>query len=127
MDKLQSLLEVFSQAYSPFNVNLDGFSTFPPRVIFIDVQKTPPLTDLQKNLEELARSNPAIFHYNYDDHPYHPHLTLAFKDLTKSNFHRAWKEFKGRKFDETFTADKISLLQHNGKRWEVIEEYGLGI
>ncbi|SMO70857.1 2'-5' RNA ligase family protein [Gracilimonas mengyeensis] len=124
--ELHLLLEVFAQAYEPFEVSLDGFATFPPRVIFIDVDKSEPLMTLQEKLEELARSKEELFSYGYKERPYHPHMTLAFKDLTKANFHRAWKEFKDREFDESFKVDKLSLLKHDGERWEVEKEFELG-
>jgi hypothetical protein len=52
---------------------------------------------------------------------------LAFKDLSKANFHKAWKEYEDRKFDEYFLAEKIFLLKHDGERWNVVEEFSLGI
>lgn len=122
-DKLDSLLDVFAQAIEPFEVRFNNFSTFPPRVVFIDVEKTSKLMEVQKKLEELARSNSELFNYNYDDRPYHPHLTLAFKDLTKSNFHRAWKDFQDRTFDASFTAQGLYLLKHNREHWEEHKVY----
>lgn len=125
-DKLDSLLEVFSQAFEPIEIRFNNYSTFPPRVVFIDVEKSPKLMRLQEKLEELARSNTELFNYNYNERPYHPHLTLAFKDLTKKNFHKAWKEFQDRTFDASFKADALYLLKHNGEKWEVINSYNIG-
>lgn len=124
-EELNALLQDFTRNVSPFEVSLNNFSTFPPRVIFIDVEKSPLLMEVQEKLEALARSNSELFNYNYDDRPYHPHLTLAFKDLTKSNFHKAWKEFKNRTFDASFEADALHLLKHNGEEWEVIADFPL--
>ena len=124
-EELNALLQDFTRNVSPFEVCLNNFSTFPPRVIFIDVEKNPSLMEVQEKLEALARSNSELFNYNYDDRPYHPHLTLAFKDLTKSNFHKAWKEFKNRTFDASFEADALHLLKHNGEKWEAIADFPL--
>lgn len=124
-DQLDSLLEVFAQGFQPFNVQLKNFSTFPPRVVFIDVVKSPELVELQKKLEEIARSKPEMFAYNYQEREYHPHVTLAFKDLSKSNFYKAWDTFKDRDFEENFVSDHVYLLKHNGERWEVIRSFTL--
>ena len=124
-DKLDSMLDVFAQAFEPFDVRFNNFSTFPPRVIFIDVEKNPSLMSIQEKLEEVARSNSELFNYNYDDRPYHPHLTLAFKDLTKKNFHKAWKEFQDRTYDASFKAETLYLLKHDGEKWEVINQFSL--
>lgn len=122
-EKLDQLIQDFSQEIKPFEVRLNDFSTFPPRVIFIDVVQSPKLMDIQKKLEELARKNADLFNYNYAERPYHPHLTLAFKDLTKSNFYRAWKEFEDRTFEASFTADALHILKHTGENWKVIRRF----
>ncbi|MEX2477626.1 MAG: 2'-5' RNA ligase family protein [Gracilimonas sp.] len=124
-DNLDSLLEVFAQGFQPIEIQLNDFSTFPPRVVFIDVKKSEPLKILQQKLEETARSKPEMFSYNYHEREYHPHITLAFKDLTKANFRKAWKEFEDRKFDGNFLARDISLLKHDGERWNVVEKFTL--
>lgn len=121
---LQSILEVYTQGNQPFQVCLKGFATFPPRVIFIDVNKSDELQKFQKKLEEMIRAEDA-FGYNYHERPFHPHITLAFKDLSKENFYKAWDEFKDRDMEEAFMADHVYLLKHNGEIWEVFSEYSL--
>ncbi|HET8865450.1 MAG TPA: 2'-5' RNA ligase family protein [Gracilimonas sp.] len=125
-DNLNSLLEVFAQGFQTLEIQLNDFSTFPPRVVFIDVKKSDPLMELQQKLEETARSKPDMFSYNYHEREYHPHITLAFKDLTKANFRKAWKEFEDRRFNEHFLAGDLSLLKHDGEQWSVIKEFSLG-
>lgn len=122
-DQLHSLLEVFAQGFHPLEIELKNFATFPPRVVFIDVMKSQELAELQQKLEDLARSKPDLFAYNYHEREYHPHMTLAFKDLTKKNFYKAWDEFKDREFETSFTADHLYLLQHNGEEWEVKSDF----
>lgn len=124
-DELDSLLEVFGQGFEPVPVKLDGFSTFPPKVVFVDVEKTPALMEIQDRLEKLARSNPDIFQYGYDERPFHPHITLAFKDLTKSNFIGAWKHYRDKEFKKEFVGKELCLLHHNGENWEVVKRYSL--
>lgn len=126
-ERLHSMLEVFTQGFDPFKVELHDFSTFPPRVVFIDVVNSSELTELQAKLEKLARSNSELFNYNYDERPYHPHLTLAFKDLTKSDFYAVWKEFENQEFRKEFLAKQLFLLGHNGEEWKVIRSYPLGL
>lgn len=122
-DEVEIILKKFGRSFKPFEVQLKNFSTFENRVIFIDVEKKPDLMDIQLQLENMARFNSNLFNYKYEDRPYHPHLTLAFKDLTPENFKRAWDEFRNQTFDATFTANAIYLLKHTGKRWEVDREY----
>lgn len=121
---LHSILEVYSQGHHPFQVQLKDFANFPPRVVFIDVKITDALRQFQQKLEDMIRSEDT-FGYNYRERPYHPHVTLAFKDLTKDNFYRAWDEFKDREFEKNFLADQICLLKHNGEIWEVSNTFPL--
>lgn len=121
---LQSILEVYAQGHQSFEVHLKDFATFPPRVIFIDVKTSDTLQQFQNKLENMIRAEDA-FGYNYTERPFHPHVTLAFKDLSKENFYKAWDEFKDRNMEETFLADHLYLLKHNGEIWEVFSEYSL--
>lgn len=50
-----------------------------------------------------------------------PHLTIAFRDLSKEAFAQAWPELQQRDFEVSFIADKLFLLKHNGKVWEVMK------
>lgn len=120
---LDSLLDDFAQKFEPFEIELKNFSTFPPRVVFINVVKSRKLTELQQKLEEVARSKPDMFSYNYHEREYHPHITLAFKDLTEANFLSAWDEFNDREFEKKFVTDRLHLLKHDGTKWEPVKSF----
>lgn len=55
--------------------------------------------------------------------PFAPHMTVAFKDLSKQNFKAAWSEFEKRELQFEFTADHLTLLLHDGKRWNIKSEF----
>lgn len=60
-----------------------------------------------------------IFDKRATNRPFAPHMTVAFKDLTKQNFKTAWAEFEQRQLHFEFTATQLTLLLHHGKRWNV--------
>jgi 2'-5' RNA ligase len=122
-NELAAKLEKFSQNNHPISVKLDNFSSFPPRVIFINVVMNKELEALQKNLQRYCKRALNLFNSNYKELPFHPHLTVAFRDLKKPNYQRAWEEFKMKNFQAEFMADKIALLKHTGKVWEVHQEF----
>jgi 2'-5' RNA ligase len=64
-----------------------------------------------------------LFNAQYKDQPFHPHLTLAFRDLKKPAFYKAWQEFKEKKCEATFSVTEIVLLKHNGKIWNVYNNF----
>lgn len=113
----------FSRRWDPIKICLDNFGSFPPKVIFINVTDSDALDALQRNLHRYFKRELDIFNANYQDKPFHPHLTLAFRDLRKSQFPLAWNEFSTMEYKAEFMADKIALLKHNGKHWEVLKEF----
>jgi 2'-5' RNA ligase len=109
----------------PVVIRFCNFGSFSPRVIFVRVEKTEELSFLQYRLERFCREELNLFNSNYRNRPYHPHLTVAFRDLEKSSFHEAWEEFRKRKFEGEFKVDKFTLLKHDGNKWVVFKEFEL--
>jgi 2'-5' RNA ligase len=118
-------LQAFVKDYEPIKICLDNFSSFPPRVIFIDVAKSELLDTFQKSLQRFCKKEFNLFNANYKEEPFHPHLTLAFRDLKKEFFKLAWDEFKAKEYKAEFIADKIALLKHDGKMWKIVQEFNL--
>jgi 2'-5' RNA ligase len=124
-DELIHTIEEFVRNFDPIKVCLDNFSAFPPKVIFINVVKSEALDHLQKSLQRFCKKELNLFNANYKEQPFHPHLTLAFRDLKKPNFKKAWDEFATKEYKAEFIADKIALLKHTSKIWQVYKEFNL--
>ena len=124
-DEIVSHLTTFAHENSSVAIKLNGFSSFPPRVIFINVEITTELERLQKNLTRYFKRQLNLFNANYKELPFHPHLTLAFRDLKKPNYQKAWEEFVSKNYQATFLASKIALLKHSGSVWEIFQEFDL--
>ncbi|MBD2293628.1 2'-5' RNA ligase family protein [Anabaena sphaerica FACHB-251] len=120
---LETSLEEFAHKQPSVPITLSGFAAFPPRVIYINVVKTPSLLKLQSDLMTDVESNLRIVDQVAKARPFTPHLTVAFRDLRKQNFHAAWPEFKERQLHFEFTAENLTLLLHDGKRWNVKSEF----
>lgn len=118
-------LHEFFDSRNPFPLSLVNYSSFPPRVIFITVGPNAALANLQYELTRFCRVSLNLFNSNYRDLPFHPHLTLAFRDLKKSNFDSAWMEFKEKRFVAEFVVDKVFLLKHSGKSWLIHHQFNL--
>jgi 2'-5' RNA ligase len=120
--KLIDHLRQFSLTQSSFELVLKDFGCFPPRVIFIDLVENPELTQLQAALNSFCKKKLNLFNANRLDQPYHPHLTVAFRDLKKSIFEKAWGSVKNVEFSGNFLVSGIMLLKRNGKSWEAMEK-----
>jgi len=122
-DKLIRALQTFCAGRPAFSIELKNFNCFAPRVIYIDVAPQPLLQELELSLHRYCKVKLNVFHARYQDKPFHPHLTIAFRDLKPALFQKAWDEFREKKFEGTFTVDKISLLKHDGRQWLPLQDF----
>lgn len=124
-EKLVEGLRLFANGRVGFDVSLTGFGCFAPRVIFIHVDENEKLTQLHNDLMRFCKVEFNVFNARYKDQAYDPHLTLAFRDLRKPMFHKAWAEFQSKPFSASFQVKDFTLLKLNGKRWEVFHDFSL--
>lgn len=116
------VLEEFADTESPFNIILSGFGAFPPRVIFLEVANPGPVKHLQKALHEvMLQIVPG--EDELKDRKFHPHITVATRDLQQKQFQTAWEEFRRRDFSASFTAHSMTMFRHNGKSWDILREF----
>jgi len=123
VDQLAATVTAFARSQTEFTVDLQGFGAFAPRVIYIDVVKSPALGQLKTDLSQHLEEHLGIC--DRSPHPsFCPHLTVAFRDLSRSAFDAAWPEFEQRTFRATFTATHLTLLMHQ-QRWTVYQHFAL--
>lgn len=125
LPRLAMALAAFAAQYPPLPMTLSGFNAFPPRVIFIDVVKTPELLSLQVNLMQYMAAELGICDRQSSHRPFAPHLTIAFRDLKPSAFRKAWPELQDRPFHAEFLVSTLTLLRHTGQRWDIAQEFPL--
>jgi len=102
-----------------FSISTKNFSAFKPRTIFIDVVVDENLKSLKKHIDIFFLDNKG-YGAKIETRPFHPHITIATRDLYKKSFAEAWAYFERKEFDTSFTAIGLSILRHNGKHWDVI-------
>lgn len=124
--KIAEALRFFSMAEHRFTVDLDGFSCFAPRVIYINIIDTEPVVSLHKRV-----MNMLLTELNFDRveimKTVQPHITIATRDLSPEAFNEAWPEFQNREFKGSFDVNSFFLLKHNGMNWDVYREFNFGV
>jgi len=120
-EELKKGLCLFAEKNERFSVTLNGFGAFKPRVIFVDVLVNQALRLLFEKLEYFLEANWGISNQLRKGRKFNPHMTVAFRDLTKEFFFKSWPDFKDKKFKREFIVSDISLLRHNGKFWDIID------
>ena len=111
-------VDAFSLQQHPFDIVLKNFDAFKPKVIFVGIEENALLQKLKSSLEEylIALQKYPI---KKETRPFHPHLTIANRDLRKKDFYPAFEHFSKIDYAEIFSADGIGILKHNGTEWEV--------
>lgn len=102
-------------------VRLFNFNCFPPRVVYVDVEPDPELIRFQQALEIYLEHQLNL--RSDRQYGFHPHVTVAFKDLREAVFPQAWQHYAAQTFAHVFQAPGIALLQHTGQYWEVKREF----
>lgn len=120
-DKLRSEVNKIN----PFEIRLHNYGAFPPRVIYIDIMQNEELSVLHSAISNVMKRDFNFLNQDYKEKPYHPHLTIGFRDLRKREFERAWNKYKELELAATFIVHAVCLLKHNGKIWEIDREISL--
>ncbi len=120
--RISLALSNFSATIQAFNIALSGFGCFAPRVIYIEPKPSENLVDVYRNLQTLLL-NHLDFSKQEVGNRFNPHMTIAARDLTPEMFRNAWPTFANRHFEANFQVKNISLLRHNGKSWDIYQEF----
>jgi len=114
---LKSLIEEINDQLMPFEIQLNGFDFFEPRVVFVDVVPNQSLKELQDFIVRKCRMDLNLDNGNYKSMPFHPHVTIGFRDLKKARFYEAKKYYEKREISFKFLVRKVQLLKNDGVRW----------
>lgn len=111
--KENSIVEKFqnqSIETKKFTLIFDGFGSFPKDtnpVIFIQPQPSESLQNLFSEVQKKRKS-------------FHPHLTVAYRDLSFENYQKAWSEYENKPFSEQFEISEIGLYKHFNGKWNLL-------
>ncbi|MFL5808289.1 MAG: 2'-5' RNA ligase family protein [Flavisolibacter sp.] len=117
--QLKNDLDKLSVEINQFQITTEKFSAFKPRTIFIAPETNEDLQNLKKKLDSFFIQHDS-YKFETDSRPFHPHITIATRDLHKKDFAEAWQYFENKKFIAEWKAEGISLLRHNKKNWDVV-------
>lgn len=125
--EVQRVAETLKQQaaeHGAFEVELEDYAFFEPRVVFINVIPNEALDrlriDLWKHLEAQGLVQPQSFTTEY-----HPHITVAFRDLSPQQFALAKEYFAAQHIEATFQVADLHLLKYDGHKWLTHQVYRL--
>jgi 2'-5' RNA ligase len=111
-------IDSLSAHIKAFNLETNNFSAFKPRTIFIAINENNHLAELKRRATEFFKEKD--YKIKAESRPFHPHITIATRDLYKKQFHEAWNYFQNKEFVEAWQANGLSILHHNKKNWDVV-------
>ncbi|MCX8019107.1 MAG: 2'-5' RNA ligase family protein [Chitinophagaceae bacterium] len=118
---LVDALQRFHSGTGTLSVGLNGFGHFGKRVLFVAVEENAGLAQIQKETELHFRSFfPDVI--KREKRPFHPHVTIATRDMKPSHFFEAWEYFSSKNMKMYFTVSRISLLKLVKGRWQIFIE-----
>ena len=114
-------LMAFRSTTGHFDIRLEGFDHFGKRVLFIAVMENLLLKQLKEQVDiHFLESFAGIM--KKDTLTFHPHITIANRDMQPSHFEKGWEYFSKIDYSVSFTADSVSLLKLVEGKWKVILE-----
>lgn len=115
-DQLVQRIGGFLKEQLPISVNVTGVGTFGNRVVFLDIEKSLSLDELQRGLKAFCKTELHLTD-ELSDRNFHPHLTVAFKDLKPAHFPAILQEVRSRSFRGEFIASQLVLLKRLEGKW----------
>jgi 2'-5' RNA ligase len=116
---LREDVQQFCGEQKPFKVELEDFDAFKPKVIFLHVKPTVQLESLRSELERNLLSK-GKYPIKAESRSFHPHITIANRDLLRKDFLEAFGHFKKIAYKQTFMTNEVAILKHERGEWNTI-------
>jgi 2'-5' RNA ligase len=126
---VQAALSSLSCRLSPFEVVVDGWSTFEPsNVIYLKVVPTAELERIHQLVNDLLQLHCHGLFDTYHPRRWQPHITLAMQDLTDAGFEHAKRTLRHYHPRYRQTLANLHLVQRRQDtgRIETVHSYALG-
>lgn len=119
--QLRNIFYAFTSDMPGITIQLNGFDHFSKRVLYVKVEKNPALAELKQQAEAhfISAFTKAI---RKEDRAFQPHVTIATRDMSPSDFYKAWEQLSAQSFMYSFMTNTITLLKLSPGKWNIIAE-----
>ena len=124
-DYLSLRVSKFLEDQKNFTVKISGIGSFSRRVIFQQVITNQSLTSFQLDIKNFCKRELHLVE-ELSDRNYHPHLTLAFKDLTPLKFEGVINLCNELQFEAEFVVDRLYLVKRTEGQWLIHKSITFG-
>ncbi len=125
VDKEMELFKAIESFEKPkgFHLEVSGFNSFEPRVIYADIKPNKELSNYQKELVWHLQKHLKITNEQDNTYGFKPHITLAFRDLKKNKFNEVWEAINKNEINFSFIFNEVSVLKFVGNSWVELKKY----
>lgn len=109
-------LQSFQYSGDSFSLRCAGFGHFGNRTVFVSLEESTELLAFQSKLQSFCEKQLGL-QSSAQGRTYHPHITLANRDLDEKRFPSAWEYVQKHTTNQIFSVSYFYLLRHSGKRW----------
>lgn len=117
-------LSSFLSKKENFKIQVKGTRTFGRRVIFWKIEADSKLYELQESLKSFCKRELNLVD-ELSDRNFHPHMTIAFKDVKERDFDQVKAIVTDRSIDLPLQVFSVELLKRIDRRWEVVYSFPL--
>ena len=121
---INTLIETGANNYS-FKLASSGFDAFPPRVVFVKPNLPKELMTLYSHLKDSIGPLIPGTGGNDQDRDFHPHITIAYRDIKPEQFRKIWNYYRNIKIKLSVDVDRFCLLENIQGQWFVNREFML--
>ncbi|MDR7128717.1 2'-5' RNA ligase [Algoriphagus sp. 4150] len=125
-EELTERLSGFTENYKPIGLTIKGVKTFGERVIYLGVESGEDLFAFQKDLRAFCKRELNLAE-ELSDRNYHPHMTIAFKDIKKSQFRDILQFSTEMNLTRKLRETHIVLLKKVEGRWVLCKRIKMGM
>lgn len=123
--KLLEKLTGFLANYQSMKLEVRDVNTFGERVIFLRVKAGQDFYDFQHDLKNFCKTELNLVD-ELSDRNYHPHMTIAFKDIKKGRFQDIVEFSAGEGLVQILEERQIVLLKKIEGKWILHKKIELG-
>ena len=110
----------------PFEIEVSGIAHFNKKVIYLKVEKTNNLIELNNLINQFLKEHCKSLLEYYLPKNWIPHICLAMDNLTERDFEKAWDELKDSKFRFKQKLHNICIVKrHPDGKIKIAKKYEL--
>lgn len=98
-------------------LELNGFGHFGKRVVFVKTEENDQVSKLYLRLRN--ELSDYIEKQNHGDKKFHPHITVASRDLKTELFDSAWEYFSKKEYYRVIKTAKVDILRYEQNTWKI--------